>query len=67
MANLSETDAARAISAARELERALAPALSEYGDGASLTDIQAWKDAGVAAVLRPVKGLIEHTLKRLAQ
>jgi hypothetical protein len=39
--------------------------LIKQDDGAELVDIQAWKDAGVPAVLRTSRAFIERVLKRL--
>lgn len=66
MTGLSENDAAKAIQAARELDQALLPVLGESDDGTLITrDIQAWKDAKVAEVLRRTRGLIDHALTNL--
>jgi hypothetical protein len=67
MTNLSEQDAAKAIQAAWDLDRALLPAVAFYDDGTNLTNLQAWKDADVAELLRRVRGTIDRALKRLEQ
>lgn len=58
-------DAEQAARAARELTRALYPALIEQDDGTELVDIQAWNDAGVPEVLRTARTFIDRVLRRL--
>jgi hypothetical protein len=68
MASLSENDAAKAIEAAQDLDRALLPVLGVYDDGTLATsDVQAWEDAGAAHVLARTRGLIDRALKNLAR